>query len=440
MLEKAIVIGGSMAGKLAAKALSDFFKEVIILEAGEEWNEKSPRKRVPQSHHPHVLLKGGEVAIEKLFPSIMTQLKEDGGIVNNFTGELRWHHFGVWKQPFTGELNAVQQSRPMLEWHIQKRMSQVNNITTKYETMVEQLLIDTHRNKISGVKTKCLITGMKKDLQADLVVDTSGFSSKNIEWLGTQGIEVKEEKVWIQLFYATRVFRLKKNKRPDWCNLLISPSFPENPYGAFIQTIEDNQYFVTFSGYANEKAPKTDEEFFAFAHKLLAPDFIHFLEQAEPITDIKVHRIPYQVRRRFDIVKNMPEGFLVIGDAHCRFDPVFGQGISVAAMEAEELQMCLKKGKALEKGFTRGFYKRISKIIKTPWEMATTEAFRHPKIKGEKSFIQPFQQWYTKKIYQLSANNPDIYIRLVRVMNLMRSPLHLFHPKVWFAILTTRQK
>lgn len=440
MLEKAIVIGGSIAGKLAAKALSDFFQEVMILEAGEEWNEKGPRKKVPQTHHPHVLLKGGEEAIEKLFPAIMAQLKEDGGIVNNFTGDLRWHHFGLWKQPFIGELNAVQQSRPMLEWHIQKRMNQVNNITTKYETIVEQLLIDTHRNKISGVKTKCLKTGMKKDLHAELVVDTSGFGSKNIKWLETYGIEVKEEKIWIQLFYATRVFRLKQNKYPDWCNLLISPSFPENPYGAFIQTIEDNLYFVTFSGYANENAPKTDEEFLAFAHKLPAPDVIHFLEEAEPITEMKIHKIPYQVRRRFDLVKNMPEGFLVMGDAHCRFDPVFGQGISVAAMEAEELHMCLKNRKRLEKGFTRNFYKRISKIIATPWEMVTTEAFRHPKIKGEKSFIQPFQQWYTKKIYQLSANNPDIYIRLVKVMNLMRSPLHLFHPKVWLAILTTRQK
>ncbi|MDZ5609773.1 FAD-dependent monooxygenase [Bacillus pseudomycoides] len=440
MLEKAIVIGGSIAGKLAAKALSDFFQEVIILEAGEEWREKSPRKRVPQSHHPHVLLKGGEAAIEKLFPEIMNQLKEDGGIINNFTGDLKWHHFGLWKKPFIGDLNAVQQSRPMLEWHIQQRMSQVTNITTKYETMVEQLIVDRQHSKISGVKVRCMKTGNKENFQADLVVDASGFGSKNIEWLETHGIQVKEEKVWIQLFYATRVFRLKQNERPDWCNLLISPSFPENPYGAFIQTIEDNQYFVTFSGYANENAPKTDEEFLAFAHKLPAPDVIHFLEQAEPITDIKIHKIPYQVRRRFDLVKNMPEGFLVIGDAHCRFDPVFGQGISVAAMEAVALQMSLMKTTSLHNGFTREFYKRISKIIATPWEMVTTEAFRHPKIKGKKVFIQPFQQWYTKKIYQLSASNTDIYIRLVRVMNLTRSPLHLFHPKVWFAILTARQK
>ncbi|KEK23409.1 glutamate synthase [Bacillus gaemokensis] len=440
MLEKAIVIGGSIAGKLAAKVLSDFFQEVIILEAGEEWNEKGPRKRAPQSHHPHVLLKGGEEAIEKLFPAIMTQLKEDGGIVNNFTGDLKWHHFGLWKQPFVGELNSVQQSRPMLEWHIQRRMSQVSNIITKYETMVEQLFIDQQHNKITGVKVRCLKTGVKEELHAEIVVDASGFGSKNIDWLQTYGIKVKEEKVWIQLFYATRLFRLKQQERLDWCNLLISPSFPENPYGALIQTIEDDRYFVTFSGYANEPAPQTDEEFLAFAHKLPAPDVIRFLEQAEPITDIKIHKIPYQVRRRFDLVKHIPEGFLVIGDAHCRFDPVFGQGMSVAAMEAVALQLSLKQRKSLKNDFTRDFYKRISKIIATPWEMVTTEAFRHPEIKGNKPFIQPFQQWYTKKIYQLSASDPEIYIRLVRVMNLIRSPLHLFHPKVWFAMLRSRRK
>ncbi|MDM5188816.1 glutamate synthase [Bacillus sp. DX4.1] len=440
MFGKAIVIGGSIAGKLAAKALSQSFQEVIILEAGEEWSEKSPRKRVPQSHHPHVLLKGGAEAIEKLFPNITVQLIEDGGIVNNFTGDLRWHHFGLWKQSFAGELKMVQQSRPMLEWHLQRRINQSSNIITKYETMADQLLINQQHNKISGVKVRCLKTGIEEELHADVVVDTSGFGSKNIDWLQTYGIKVKEEKIWIQLFYATRLFCLKQKERLDWCNLLISPSFPENPYGAFIQTIEDNRYFVTFSGYANERAPQTDEEFLAFAHKLPIPDVLHFLEQAESITDIKVHKIPYQVRRRFDLVRNIPEGFLVIGDAHCRFDPVFGQGISVAAMEAAELQKCLQQGSSLEKGFTRKFYKRISKIIATPWEMVTTESFRHPMIKGDKAFMQLFQQWYTKKIYQLSASNSEIYTRLVRVMNLIRTPLHLFHPKVLLAIFMSRWK
>ncbi len=438
-MEKAIVIGGSIAGKLAAKALSHSFRKVIILEADQRWEEKAPRKRVPQSYHPHVLLKGGEEAIEKLFPHFLDQLIEDGSIVNNFTRDLKWHHFGFWKQRFPGELVMVQQSRPMLEWHLQNRIDQVSNIEAKYETKAERLLLDRQHNKISGVQVRSLKTGREEELYADLVVDASGFGSKSVEWLRSYGIGIKEEKVWIQLFYATRFFRLKNQERPDWCNLLISPSFPENPYGAFIQTIEENRFSVTFSGYANEPAPITNEEFFAYAQKLPVPDVLHFLEQVEPISEIKIHKIPYQARRRFDLA-DVPEGFLIVGDAHCRFDPVFGQGISVAAMEALELQSYLKHFAYPDKGFTKTFHKRISHLIATPWEMAITEAFRNPDIKGDRPLIQPIKQWYSKEVYKLSAFDPEVYLRLGRVMNLIRSPLHLFHSKVVFAVLTNQKK
>jgi flavin-dependent dehydrogenase len=440
MLEKAIVIGGSIAGKLVAKALSSSFQQVIILEAGQEWKEKTPRKWVPQSYHPHVLLKGGEEAIEKLFPQFIAELTDDGSILNDFTRDLKWHHFGFWKQQFSGELIMVQQSRPMLEWHLQKRIDQVLNISTRYETVAKQLLRDRMHNKLSGVRVRSLKTRTEEELYADLVVDTSGFGSKSIDWLKTYDIEVKEEKVWIQLFYASRLYRLKNQEQPDWCNTLISPSYPDNPYGAYIQTIEENRFSVTFSGYVNESPPQTNEEFISYAKRLPVPDVLHFLEQAEPVSEIKVHKIPYQVRRRFDLVRHIPDGFLVIGDAHCRFDPVFGQGISVAAMEAVELQRCLQQVTHLDKGFTQTCQKRISKLIATPWNMAITEAFRHPNIKGNRPFGQPIKQWYSKRIYQLSAFDPEIYIRLVRVMNLIRPPFHLFHPKVLFKVFTSQQK
>ena len=226
-----------------------------------------------------------------------------------------------------------------------------------------------------------------------------------------------------------------------WCNLLISPSFPENPYGAYIQSIEGNRFFVTFSGYANEREPKTTKEFLAYAQKLPVPDVTSFLERTEPISEIYIYiyiyKIPYQEWRRFDLAV-VPEGLVVVGDAHCRFDPVFGQGMSVAAMEALELQRCLEFSKYLNKGFTGAYHKKISKIISTPWDMTITEAFRHPSIEGNKPIFRPIKQWYSKKIYQLSAVDPNIYLRLVRVMNLVKSPLHFFHPKVLFAILTRK--
>lgn len=439
MFNKAIVIGGSMAGKFAAKALSTFFKEVIILEVGEKWDGKASRKRVPQSNHPHVLLKGGENAIEELFPNITNELIEAGSIINNFTRDLKWHQFGLWKQPFIGEVHMIQQSRPLLEWHIQKRIHQISNITIKYETLVKGLLVDEKLNKVCGVKVKYLETDIQEEVYADLVVDASGFGSKSIEWLREYGIEVLEEKVRIDLFYATKMFKLKENEKLDCCNVLMSPSFPDNPYGVLIQTIEDNRYFVTFSGYANEKAPQTDDDFYDFAENLSISNVTDFLNKAEGITDIKTYKIPYQVRRRFDLVNNVPEGLLVVGDAQCRFDPVFGQGVSVAAMEAHQLQLLLQDRKQLDKTFTQQFYKKAANIIETPWDMTTTEISRHPQLKRELTTKQKFQLWYTKQIYRLSASNSDVYIRLVRVMNLIRSPFHLFHPKVLLSVLLNRK-
>ncbi|MGG3623036.1 glutamate synthase [Bacillus gobiensis] len=433
MREKAVVIGSGIAGKLAAKALSHLFQQVIIVEADQECKEKVPRKRVPQSYHPHVLLKRGEEAIETLFPGIVSQLIEDGSIVTNPTKDLKWHHFGYWKKRFSGELIMLQLSRPMLEWHLQRRVEEVPNIITRYETKTEQLLVNKHDNTIKGVRLRSLKSGLTEEL------DASGSSSKSIDWLQALDVKVKEEKVKIQLFYATRLYSLKIQEHPEWQSLIISPSIPDNPYGAFIQTLEENRFSVTYSGYAKAQAPKTNEEFISYAKKLPVPDVLQFLEGAEPLSEIKIHRVPYQVRRRFDLVKNIPDGFLIIGDAHCRFDPLFGQGMSVAAMQALELKSSLLQTKKADKGFSQSLHKKISKIIDVPWEMATTEALRHPEVKGARTFLQPYKQWYSKRVYELSASEPEIYIRLVRVMNLIRSPLHLFHPKVLFPILTNHR-
>ena len=313
-----------------------------------------------------------------------------------------------------------------------KRIHQISNITIKYETLVKGLLVDEKLNKVCGVKVKYLETDIQEEVHADLVVDASGFGSKSIEWLREYEIEVQEEKVRIDLFYATKMFKLKENEKLDCCNMLMSPSFPDNPYGVLIQTIEDNRYFVTFSGYANEKAPQTDDEFYDFAENLSISNVTDFLNKAEGITDIKTYKIPYQVRRRFDLVNNVPEGLLVVGDAQCRFDPVFGQGVSVAAMEAHQLQLLLQGRKQLDKTFTQQFYKKAATIIETPWDMTTTEISRHPQLKRELTTKQKFQLWYTKQIYRLSASNSDVYIRLVRVMNLIRSPFHLFIRKCYY--------
>lgn len=439
MYNKAIVIGGSIAGKLAAKVLSEFYKEVTILEAGEKWDGVGPIKRVPQAQHPHVLLKSGVDNLKMLFPDILIQLKKSGGIVGDFTRDLKWWHFGEVKQPFKGKIALNQQSRGMLESYIQKRTLEIPNINVCNGMLVQDLIIDKKQNRISGVKAKCLETGKQQNIYANMVIDASGCGSCSTKWLQGYNIDVKEEKIDIQLTYSTQMFQLKKDESINALSIYAPPSYPQNPYGALIQKIEKNQYFLTYCGYAGEVLPRNDKEFNDFAKKMPIPDFTDFLQKAEAITDVKNYRVPYQFQKRFDLVKNMPSGFLVIGDAHTRFDPVFGQGMSVIAMTVIQLRQCLQQRHNTDQKFTRIFYKRIAKIIETPWEMTKTEIFRHPKFRGKLTFVQNFQQWYTKKVYEVSASNREVYERLVRVMNLVCKPTHLLHPKVWIALLLQKR-
>ncbi|WP_369899936.1 glutamate synthase [Bacillus manliponensis] len=424
MRNKAIVIGGSIAGKLAAKALSDFFKEVVILEAGEQRKEESARKQVPQSNHIHVLLATGAEELEKLFPNIKNELIELGSITSNVTQDIKWYHFGELKHRFKGDINIIQQSRLMLEQHIQYRTEAISNIIIQNGKVVEKLILDNQRIKVCGITVKCLETGIQENMYADLVVDASGFHSKNISWLQEHKINVKEAKVKIDLSYSTRMFRLKENYCIDGKVIYVTPKLPEIPYGAIIQKLEKNKYFLTYIGYANERLPQNEEGFYDFSKKIALPDILEFLQNAEAISDISMYKVPYQVRKQFEKTKNVPAGFLVIGDAHTRFDPIYGQGMTIAAMEAMELRRCLQQLNKIDKKFTQIFYASIAKIVDIPWEMTTTEIFRHPELRGDLSVKQKIQQWYTKKVYEVAATNEEVYSRLAKVIHLLSDNSH----------------
>jgi 2-polyprenyl-6-methoxyphenol hydroxylase-like FAD-dependent oxidoreductase len=433
MKKNAIVIGGGVAGKLTAKALSSFFEEVIILEADQEYEKKGPRKRTPQSHQPHIVLKKGAECIEELFPGFREELIKEGSPVTNFTNDLKWFHFGHVKQPFEGDLLLNQQSRPLIEWVLERFVRQVANVSFRYEITVENLLFNSNKTKVIGVELRSKGSNNREKLYANLIVDASGFASKSRDWLIENGFYIKEEKVKIDLVYATRSYQLKNPGKQDWKNLLYSVSYPDYPNYGSVQLVEDGQYLVTIGGYGDGYSIATNEDFMRCIRNLPLPDVSQFIEKAEALTDVKVHRIPSQVRRRYDLAKHFPENFIVIGDAHCRFDPLFAQGISVVASEAVELKKCLERDSGIH-NFGKNFHRKIAKIINTPWDLAITEALRNPAIEGNRSFIHPIKLWYTKKVFQVSAYNPEVYMRLVRVMNLVQPSTHLFHPKVLKAV------
>jgi 2-polyprenyl-6-methoxyphenol hydroxylase-like FAD-dependent oxidoreductase len=436
--EKAVIIGGGISGKLAARVLSDFFQEVIIIERDPEPQGPFPRKGAPQGEHVHALLLAGATGLEELFPGISDKFNASGAIKINSTHDLAWFHHGVWKLRFAGDYTTILQTRPHLEWHIEQYIKSISNVNIQYGQTVQKYLYNEVEKRIIGVE---IIGGSnsKRTITADLVVDASGASSLSSKWLEKRGVHIPREQVKIDLCYFTKTVQLPENENRDWSIKLIYPNPPHEKIGGVLSKVEGNRYIVTFMGYHNEinekKILKSDNDFFEIAKKLPKPDIYHELKDATVFSDTSVYRVPKITWRRFDKVKNLPNGLLLMGDTVCRIDPFFGQGMSIAVLEALELKKMLANQTQTNPKMIESFHRQTVKIISPIWNMVITEDFRYPATIGKKPAGLSIQQWYAKNIFLLSSKNQDIYNSFIKVMNLLRPTSTLMHPRIIKSVL-----
>lgn len=425
---RAIVIGGSMAGLLAARVLADVFTEIIIVEADEPPDGSLPRSRVPQGHHSHVLLERGKRILESLFPGITQELIQNGSIVSDFADDLAWFHFGEWKKRFPSGIQVVQQTRPFLEGHIRQRIDGIPNIKVRYHSRATGLMLSDDRNHVQGVKVRNESARLEDAITADLVVDAGGAGSQTFKWLNIN--EDASDTVPIDLFYATRFYRTEWVDR-GWTNLMISAQLPEHPYAGVVIPFENQIIGVTLGGYLREP-PKTEADYEHIAKMLPQPHIHDFIQKATPVSELKVYRIPSQSRKRSNIADKLPSRFIMIGDSYCRFDPLYGQGMTVAAMEADLLRQAFDRLPARETMDTaiRNYWGKLPKLTNAPWDMALVEAYRHPGITGTRPIGIGMKQWLTQKIYKVSAHDHSVYLRLAQVMNLTRSSSVFFLPSM----------
>ncbi|MFL6561198.1 MAG: FAD-dependent oxidoreductase, partial [Bacillus sp. (in: firmicutes)] len=332
--KKALVIGGSIAGMLAARILSDFFEEVLIIEKDQKNEKDLTRTGVPQGSHGHALLKSGEEILSELFPGIVDELIADGSVQSDFTSNLAWNHHGSWKLKFHADVSIIQQSRPFLEWHIQRRLAMIPNINFLYGTKTNKLLINSNSNKVIGIEIQQ--EGATATMfEADFVVDASGAGSSTSNWLIQLGFEPpKKTEVRVNLFYASRIYSSLSSQNHNWGNLLVYPNPPLQNRGGSISPIEKDRWMVTLLGYGVDVPPLYGDEFLQYAKSLEHPDVYEAIKNAQPETEVSVYRFPALRRFHYEKLNQFPSGLVVMGDAFCRIDPVFGQGMSIAAMEA----------------------------------------------------------------------------------------------------------
>lgn len=439
--DRAVVIGGSIAGLLAARVLADYFKEVIVVERERLPKEPQSRQGVPQSTQPHILLtKGYRILLELFGDNFKSELLQRGALTIDWGQEFYSFSEAGWlthtSEP--SDLVSITCSRPLLEWAIANQLKKNTQIKFWEEHRVDGLIYDQQKHQVQGVITTS--SKDKKNLIAQLVVDASGRNSKAPKWLETIGITPPSETiVKPNLGYATRRYREPKDFETSWKVMLINHYPPEYTRLGYLARIEGGEWIATLGGYEADFPPIDEKGFLDFARSLRHPNFYQAISQAEPVSEIYAYRATANRLRHYEKI-NLPSGFIVLGDAVCSLCPVYGQGMTVSALAALILQRWLNRSpKSLS---SASFQKDLAKSNSLHWNLATSQDSRFLKTQGRVSptFFDNLFQPYTQKLLAQATVDPEVYISFLKMAHSLESPLSIFAPKLLWRVFIAVKK
>ena len=339
----ALVIGGSMTGLLTAQVLTRYFERVTILERDQLPTDPEHRQGVPQSRHLHVLLAKGAQVIESLFPGLLGELTKAGAFSFDLSSDALVRMRGHWMPRHELGVTGLNCSRVLLEGTIRQRLLAQPQVSICQGADVTTLLTDETQHQVIGVGLSWRRHAQHKGsdkIMADFVVDATGRQSRAPQWLSELGYETPQETVVNpHMGYASRRY---KGIAADWQMLFVFAEPPDKPKGGAILKEEGDTWVATVVGFSKVYPPTDEEGFMAFAQEV-APELYQVLQQAEPISPISGYRRTENRWRHYERLSRWPENFVVMGDAACAFNPIYGQGMTAAAIGAEALDGLLQQ-------------------------------------------------------------------------------------------------
>ena len=424
-----------MAGLLAARVLSDHFERVTIIERDHLTDDAQSRRGVPQGRHAHALLAQGGLILRDLFPDLFPALARDGAVPLSIS-DIRRYQLGVWMAPIPTPTKTFAQSRPFFEQHVRACLVARDNVHIIDDCEVIKLYED--HGYITGVHLGYRTGEAHEEiLFANLVVDASGRGSRAPQWLASLGYgRVEESIVKIDVGYATRIYRCPEQLPAGWKVLIISGMPPDDKRAGFVLPIEGGCWMVTLAGELRDYPPDDEVGFLDYARSLATPHLYEAIKDAEPVTPIMTYKYSANRWRHYERMSRLPEGFIIVGDAVCAFNPIYGQGMSIAALEAKTLDTCLRDQQDGLAGLTQRFQKALAKVVKTPWILTTSEDFRYPETEGKRPFGMKLFNWYTRHVLKLTASNPLVIANFFQVRHLLKPLSILFDPRIVWAVLS----
>ncbi len=406
------------------------------------------RAGVPQGRHVHVILLRGQQVIEELFPGITKKLQAQGAIEYDFMQELVSRQPTGWLPRYQSALRGYTCTRLLLEWQIRQELLKNERVQISEGREVVGLLASGDARLVQGVRVRprngtAIAESELVEVAADLVVDASGRDSHAPRWLKEMGYEPPEEtEINAFLGYATRTYELDVDAARDWKGMLVMPDPPKNLRGGLMWAVEGGRWMAVLAGAGRDYPPTDEAGFLEFANSLIDPALYNVLKEAKPVTPIYGYRRTENRLRHFERLQRQPKCFVTIGDAYCAFNPVYGQGMTVAAMGAIALRGCLRQQQDGLDGLAANFHKQLALVDKLPWQLASASDDRVLEAIGEGRQVK----WTTKilnsyfsGLVEAMPGSPLACQTFREVQHMVKPPAALFQPALVWKVLTRKR-
>jgi 2-polyprenyl-6-methoxyphenol hydroxylase-like FAD-dependent oxidoreductase len=438
--DHAVVLGGSLAGLLAARVLADAYDRVTVVERDPLPMTAENRKGVPQGRHAHVLLAQGAQILDGLFPGLLDDLAAGGAPVIRDLGEFRFspggHRLRLEGHP--QEAITYQASRPYLESQVRARVRALPTVEIVDRCDVVGLVTTVARDRVTGVRILHGTVGAVETLGVDLVLDATGRGGRATAWLAAIGYELPpEEQLPIHVRYATRHLRLRPGALGGEKFVAVGAE-PDRPTSLVLFAEEQDRWVLTLIGYDRHHPPADPPGFLAFAETVAPPDVFAAICDAAPLDDIVAHRFPANLRRRYERLRRFPSGLLAFGDAICSTNPAYALGMSVAALQAVALRDSLASG---DGDLARRFFRAAAKPIDMAWQLTVGSDLSLPQVQGPRPLPVRIINAYVNRVLTAAERDRMVAERFLRVAALQDPVTRLFRlPTALRVLLGNRRR
>lgn len=432
-----VVLGAGVAGLATALALAPHVGMVTIIDRDRLEDRPVPRQGVPQGRHVHVLLARGADALERLAPGLTDELVSAGAPVADWGARGHFTFGGHRQAPAPLGRQQVSPSRPLLETYLRRRVAASTGVTFLDGCVALAPTTSPDHGRVTGVRVQSRDDGLTmRELTADLLVDCTGRATRTPAWLRDLGYDPPvTEEVRVDLRYASCHYRLPPDAL-DGDVALICGATPDTPRGGSMHRIEGDRWIVTLAG-IGEPPPTDPAGFEDYAARLVDPDVHAALRRGEALDEPTPYRFAAPVRRHYERLRHLPAGLLVAGDAACSFNPVYGQGMSVAAMQAERLAELVA-----DQGLPSParWFRELARIVRAPWNLATGSETARPQAAGHRAPAARLQTAYLARYQAAAAHDPALAEQFARVINLLDGPGQLLRPAMVRRVLRHRRR